>query len=253
MTNSTLPQPKLQDHEHFMATLGTVAKCARERFPDASDRIDRAIQLVIDGGVTLHHDGTATVRSQTKPDVQYHVNGRCECPDTADWCKHKFSAGILKRVIQRLADLDAAALSPVNTQCWQPVDQEGTPWYLVAGDCPHTATAPVSDADLLAPYVVQIHGKAFVQYAGLLKLATARGLTRLEARFISVTAELALAEATATFSDGRVFSESSDSTPENVGIKIRPHFPRMALTRAKSRCLRDALGIDMTALEELGE
>ena len=141
MTTANVPQPRIQDHEHFMATLGTVARCAREKFPEHGERIDKAVQLVIDGRVILHDDGTATVRSQTKPDVQYHVNGRCECPDTADWCKHRLSAGILKRVTQRLAEVDAAA------QCWQPVDADGTPCYLVAGECPHEAAAPAPEAD----------------------------------------------------------------------------------------------------------
>ena len=42
-------------------------------------------------------------------------------------------------------------------------------------------------------------------------------------------------------------------TPENVGSKVRPHFARLALTRAKARCLRDALNISLCAVEELGE
>jgi hypothetical protein len=68
-----------------------------------------------------------------------------------------------------------------------------------------------------------------------------------------VPPELALAEAEATFADGRVFSECADSSPENVHFSVRPHFARLALTRAKARALRDALCIDMCAVEELGE
>ena len=36
--------------------------------------------------------------------------------------------------------------------------------------------------------------------------------------------------------------------PENVGFQVRPHWVRMALTRAKSRCMRDALQIGIAAL-----
>lgn len=64
-----------------------------------------------------------------------------------------------------------------------------------------------------------------------------RGLVSLTARLISVTPELALAEATATFADGRTFQECADSTPANVNPKVKAHFPRMALTRAKARTL----------------
>jgi len=64
---------------------------------------------------------------------------------------------------------------------------------------------------------------------------------------------LAVAHATATFADGRRFTESGDATPENVGAQVRPHFARLALTRAKARCLRDALNIGLCAVEELGE
>ncbi len=100
-------------------------------------------------------------------------------------------------------------------------------------------------------FITTIHGKQFVQYAGLLALAHERGLTSLVSHFIDVNAELALAEATAEFNDGRMFSECADATPDNVNQKVRAHFPRMALTRAKARCLRDALNIGMTAVEEL--
>lgn len=34
---------------------------------------------------------------------------------------------------------------------------------------------------------------------------------------------------------------------------VRTHFRRVALTRAKARALRDALGIDLVAVEELAD
>ena len=104
----------------------------------------------------------------------------------------------------------------------------------------------------LLPYVVHIKGKAFIQYGGLLTLAQSRGLVSLKVDFISVTSELALARAEAVFADGRTYAECADATPGNVGAQVRPHFPRLALTRAKARTLRDALGVTMVALEELG-
>jgi hypothetical protein len=114
-------------------------------------------------------------------------------------------------------------------------------------------SAPEDIADILKPFITYIRQKPYVLYSGLLALATERGLVSLKAKFISVTAELALAEAEAVFADGRTFVESSDSTPANVGAAIRHAFPRMALTRAKARCLRDALAIGICSLEELSD
>ena len=115
-----------------------------------------------------------------------------------------------------------------------------------------TATLPQETA-LHAQYLQLIDGKPFVKYAGLLTLAHAQGLQQLDAWFTGVSDTLAVAHATATFRDGRRFSESGEATPENVGRRVRPHFARLALTRAKARCLRDALNIALCAVEELGE
>jgi hypothetical protein len=104
-----------------------------------------------------------------------------------------------------------------------------------------------------ARYVVTLHGKDYILYAGLVALAHQRGLRSLKAEFISVTETMALAKAEAVFADGRIFQEASDSSPDNVGKQVRPSWPRMALVRAKARCLRDALAISACSLEELGE
>jgi hypothetical protein len=82
-------------------------------------------------------------------------------------------------------------------------------------------------------------------------MAHERGLQQLEATFIRVTDALAVAQATATFTDGRRFTESGDATPANVHSGVRSHFARLALTRAKARALRDALNIAMCAVEEV--
>jgi hypothetical protein len=102
-------------------------------------------------------------------------------------------------------------------------------------------------------FLYACYGNPFVLYAGLLAMAHERGLVSLSAKFISVTPELALAEATAVFQDGRTFSEAADATPQNVTAQVRPHFARMALVRSKARALRDALNIGIATLEELGE
>jgi hypothetical protein len=82
-------------------------------------------------------------------------------------------------------------------------------------------------------------------------MAHEKGLCELGAEFVSVTAELALACAWATFKEGRKFRESGDATPTNVNAGVKAHYARVALTRAKARCLRDALNIGMVAVEEM--
>jgi hypothetical protein len=167
-------------------------------------------------------------------------NGTCPCKDFAAaphaFCKHRLGAAIARRAQELLQGQDNGQVDAA------PALAEPAPPALVAALLPES----------LLPYVVHIKGKAFIQYGGLLTLAQQRGLVSLKVDFISVTSELALARAEAGFADGRTYAECADATPANVGAQVRPHFPRLALTRAKARTLRDALGVTMVALEELG-
>ena len=153
---------------------------------------------------------------------------------------NRIAFGIYKRATA-LAKQNLEAQSEATRP--EPVSPEPTSLVEVPGS---------TTAHIPQQFLTEIHGKQFVQYAGLLAMAHQAGLTGLSAHFISVSNDLALAEATAEFSDGRTFKECADATPENVNAKIRPHFPRMSLTRAKARCLRDALNIGMCSVEELG-
>ena len=118
--------------------------------------------------------------------------------------------------------------------------------------------APQPEAPVEMPHgidlrhVVQIQGKPFVKFAGLLDLAHQRGLQSLKVDWTFNDAELSLAHAVAVFPFG-TFEESGDATPANVNKKVAPHFRRCALTRAAARVLRDALNCDMVALEELAD
>jgi len=118
---------------------------------------------------------------------------------------------------------------------------------------PNVSNLVVSTPPHYAKWVNVIHGKESIAYQGLLAMAHERGLQELGAKFISVTPDLALAYAWAKFQDGRQFWECSDATPTNVKAQVKAHYPRMALTRAKARVLRDALNIGMVSMEELTE
>jgi len=105
-------------------------------------------------------------------------------------------------------------------------------------------------------YVVDIKGKQFVTYAGLLSFAHDIGLRSIETDLVRLekteSGILALFSATVTSNDGNVFMGYGDATDKNVGKMIRPHLIRMAETRAKSRALRDFCNIDLCSVEELG-
>lgn len=104
-------------------------------------------------------------------------------------------------------------------------------------------------------FVRSLSGREFILYGGVLQLAKGRGLKRITTRIVQVpdaeNGHLAVCEAEVETTDG-VFSDVGDASPSSVSRTIQPHLLRMAATRAKARAMRDAVGIEMVALEELG-
>jgi hypothetical protein len=220
--------------------VSAVAERAKATLPECNGRIEKALALVLAGDVQTMGDGTARVASQSNGQTIYHiVNGHCDCRDFAQayegWCKHRLAHAIAKRAYPLAkAKLDAAS---------RPAAAE-----------PVRAAEPIeAPQSIPAQHVVTIQGKAFVKFAGLLQMAHERGLVSLTADWTFNDTALSLAHAVARFSDGRMFEESGDATPENTNRKVAPHFRRVALTRAKARVLRDALGVDLVAVEELAD
>ena len=210
---------------------------ARAALPHSNGRVDKAMQLVLDGAVELLDDHSARVTSQRAcpgdpsrdGETQYYVvNGACQCRDFPNApqgaCKHRISRWILLRALQLAKEL---------------------------GDTPAHAAASSTQPSIPPEFIVQIQGKQFVLFSGLLTLATQQGLLSLTEEFTHVTESYVLAQARAEFHDGRVFRGAADATPDNVGKQVKPHWRRMALTRAKARCLRDALNINLVTVEEL--
>jgi hypothetical protein len=232
------------DRPTFRALVADVAARAKARLPEqVNGRIESAVKLVLVQDVTVQADGSILVGSSTDPLKTYRLVGTtCECPDFTrgqapdGWCQHRIAAGIQKRV-QELLPPEPMPVDP----------EEG------AGGRPDTTPQPEAPVQrgIDARHIVQIQGKPFVKFAGLLELAHQRGLQSLAVTWTYNDAELSLAHAVASFPFG-TFEECADSTPGNVGKKVALHWRRLSLTRAKARALRDALGCDMVALEELG-
>ena len=249
----------------FAAAVLAVTARAKAALPEAASRIDTAAALVLAGEVELLEEGR-TARVGPDGDTVAVGHGQCSCPEFPTAPGHLCTHRLAYRIAKRATECSQAHRSSLPTSRDQGTRElgdtlDGAPEEATEEDSRalggpperrETATLPAG-TDLPAPYMQLIDGQPFVKYAGLLTLAHAQGLQQLEARFTEVSDTLAVAQATATFTDGRRFTESGEATPENVGSKVRPHFARLALTRAKARCLRDALNIGLCAVEELGE
>jgi len=105
-------------------------------------------------------------------------------------------------------------------------------------------------------FIVNLKGKDFVTYEGLLDLAHQEGLSSIEVELLQIpfkeNGDIAIAKATVKAKD-KTFVDIGDAGPNSTNSMIRPHIIRMASTRAKARALRDLTNVSMTAIEELGD
>jgi len=119
---------------------------------------------------------------------------------------------------------------------------------------------PKERAQAYKAYTVNLKGKLFIKYAGLLTLAHERGHLSITTELVTLDRDtgfvLFKATVSVTLKDGNMtrvvsFTGYGDASPKNVGKMIAPHLIRMAETRAKARALRDLVGCPYTAIEEL--
>lgn len=101
-------------------------------------------------------------------------------------------------------------------------------------------------------YIVDLKGKQFVLFSGLLDLSHRNGLETMSSEIVELDREskFALVKATVTGTRG-TFSAYGDADPSNTGKLVMTAYIRMAETRAYARCLRLFLGTGMTCREEL--
>jgi hypothetical protein len=121
-------------------------------------------------------------------------------------------------------------------------------------------TAPIKFLDKNTPklkdgFLKNIKGKDFVLYAGVLDLATQKGLLKLEVELLQYPTKdnghEAICGARGEGKNGEVFADIGDANPRNCSEMISKHLIRMASTRAKGRALRDMCNIGIACLEEL--
>ena len=103
-------------------------------------------------------------------------------------------------------------------------------------------------------FIINLQGKSYVTYEGLLDLAHQNDLKSMEVELVQYPDKnngmTAICKATA-ITENQKFIDFGDANPQSVNSKIVPHIIRMASTRAKARALRDLTNVGMTAIEEL--
>ena len=221
----------------FADALDAEVTALQALFPDLAEGLSRAQALVATGGVFPEESGReALVRSQSDPPRHHTVNGTCDCTATQyhphQPCAHRLAWRLYQRVADRLA-----------------ADQERSTVDLDA----EAVDVPTPVPMIPAAHLLTIQGHPFIKFEGLLELAHARGLVALETTVVQCSPTLAVCQSTARFQDGRTFTDIGDASPDNVAKHVRPHFVRMAATRASARALRRALNVAAVAVEELGE
>jgi hypothetical protein len=104
-------------------------------------------------------------------------------------------------------------------------------------------------------FLINLGGREYPLYAGILAEAHERGLQAIETQLIQIPNTdndyTAIVKAVVRMKDGSVFEDFGDSNPRNTNARIATALIRMASTRAKGRALRDAINVGQTMLEEL--
>jgi len=101
-----------------------------------------------------------------------------------------------------------------------------------------------------AKFIVNLSGRDYPLFAGILAEAHERGLQAIETELIQIPGAdndyVAIVKATVRMKDGSVFADYGDSSPRNTSSRIATALIRMASTRAKGRALRDAINVGQT-------
>jgi hypothetical protein len=220
--------------EEFTETLLREVTILQARFPDLADAVGRACGLLQDGRLFVEEDGRSAMVLGSDGHTWYAVNGACQCPSSThrnELCKHRLALRLYQRVTDALyAEEEAYELAHNDYE----------------EHAPQTTAIPPA-------YVTAIQGRPYVKFEGLLAMAHQQGLLALETTMVQATLDVAICQCVARFADGRVFCDIGDASPDNVAQHLRPHFIRMAATRASARALRRALNIAVCSLEELGQ
>jgi len=173
----------------------------------------------------------ATIVKIEGNNIEYVLEGgqEVEVAKLADWVKPNFV---------KLGDAELTVLDGMVTFCQMQVKQENTPFN----------KAPMSKKD----NIVNIQGKDFMTYEGLLAKAHEKGEFSMVITESWVSSDMKMAWCKVRLTAGnQTFDGFGSSTPENTGTMTQSHPVEMSHTRAKGRSLRDYLNIGQAMAEEL--
>jgi len=106
-------------------------------------------------------------------------------------------------------------------------------------------------------FIIQIDGKEFVRFQGLLDLGHQKGISQIEVEPLQLptsdNGNYAVCKATIIGRGGESFTDIGDANPQNCSSKVAKHLLRLASTRSIARALRAYTNSGMTCLEELAD
>ena len=105
-------------------------------------------------------------------------------------------------------------------------------------------------------FIIDIKGKKFLKFEGLLNEAKENGLEGSNIEILQYPTkdnDNTIIVKSTIILNGKYYSDIGDANSKNVNSIIIPHIIRQASTRATARALRIGLGIGMCSVEELGE
>lgn len=97
-------------NETWDGALDIAVQKAKDWFPVKHHvRIDRALDIALEGRIMILASGDAVVESDEStagdPKIYHIIKGHCECPDSAyrsPWCKHNIARGLMIRANEYL-------------------------------------------------------------------------------------------------------------------------------------------------------
>ncbi len=105
-------------------------------------------------------------------------------------------------------------------------------------------------------YIKKIQGKEFILFEGLLNLAHAAGLKRVDSELLQLPNKendfTAISKAVVEVEKG-TFTAIGDASPTTVASAVKAAYIRMSDTRAIARAMRLAVNVGMASVEEMAE
>lgn len=96
--------------------MGQVADRAYTALGPCNGRLARAVAIVRSGATTLLPSGDVEVKSQSRDDLPYTVNGTCHCPDAnygpGGHCKHLLAAWLVRPLHNTMSQPSATQSHP---------------------------------------------------------------------------------------------------------------------------------------------